>query len=116
MVTPTPSGFLVCCSSKRASVWLPLATLSALGFTGPIFVTLGAVLFLGEKVHGRRWAAVAIGFAGMLVIGLTLSVPVIYSRVLGQRAFFAVQGVASLGSVGLGLWMLYRLILSPDGL
>lgn len=54
--------------------------------------------------------------AGMMVIGLTLSVPVIYSRVLGQRAFFAVQGVASLGSVGLGLWMLYRLILSPDGL
>lgn len=54
--------------------------------------------------------------AGMLVIGLTLSVPVIYSRVLGQRAFFAVQGIASLGSVGLGLWMLYRLILSPDGL
>jgi hypothetical protein len=54
--------------------------------------------------------------AGMLVIGVTLSVPVIYSRVLGQRAFFAVQGVASLGSVGLGLWMLYRLILSPDGL
>ena len=54
--------------------------------------------------------------AGMLVIGLTLSVPVIYSRVLGQQAFFAVQGVASLGSVGLGLWMLYRLILSPDGL
>ena len=54
--------------------------------------------------------------AGMLVIGLTLRVPVIYSRVLGQQAFFAVQGVASLGSVGLGLWMLYRLILSPDGL
>ena len=54
--------------------------------------------------------------AGMLVIGLTLSVPVIYSRVIGQRAFFAVQGVASLGSVGLGLWMLYQLILSPDGL
>ena len=52
----------------EAAVWLPLATLSALGFTGPIFVTLGAVLFLGEKVHRRRWIAVAIGFAGMLVI------------------------------------------------
>jgi drug/metabolite transporter (DMT)-like permease len=52
----------------EASVWLPLATLSALGFTGPIFVTVGAVLFLGEKVHWRRWAAVAIGFAGMLII------------------------------------------------
>lgn len=53
---------------------------------------------------------------GMLVIGLTLSVPVIYSRAIGQRAFWAVQGAASLGSVGLGLWMLYRLVLSPEGL
>jgi hypothetical protein len=52
---------------------------------------------------------------GMLMIGLTLSVPVIYSQAIGQRAFFAVQGAASLGSVGLGLWMLYRLVLSPDG-
>lgn len=52
---------------------------------------------------------------GMLAIGLTLSVPVIYSRGIGQRAFFAVQGAASLGSVGLGLWMLYRFALSPDG-
>ena len=30
----------------EAVVWLPLATMAALGFTGPIFVTLGAVLFL----------------------------------------------------------------------
>jgi drug/metabolite transporter (DMT)-like permease len=52
----------------EASVWLPLATISALGFTGPIFVTLGAVLFLGEKVHWRRWAALGMGFLGMLVI------------------------------------------------
>lgn len=49
-------------------VWLPLATVAALGFTGPIFVTLGAVLFLHEKVHWRRWVAVAVGFLGMLVI------------------------------------------------
>jgi drug/metabolite transporter (DMT)-like permease len=52
----------------EAVFWLPLATMAALGFTGPIFVTLGAVLFLGEKVHRRRWVAVAIGFAGVLVI------------------------------------------------
>ncbi|HSI01606.1 MAG TPA: DMT family transporter [Reyranella sp.] len=52
----------------EAVVWLPLATMAALGFTGPIFVTVGAVLFLGEKVRVRRWIAVAIGFAGMLVI------------------------------------------------
>jgi drug/metabolite transporter (DMT)-like permease len=62
----------------EAVVSLPLATMAALGFTGPIFVTLGAVLFLGEKVHARRWIAVAIGFAGMLVIvrpGLMLMNP-----------------------------------------
>jgi drug/metabolite transporter (DMT)-like permease len=52
----------------EAVVWLPLATMAALGFTGPIFVTVGAVFFLGEKVRARRWIAVAIGFAGMLVI------------------------------------------------
>ncbi len=52
----------------EAVVWLPLATVAALGFTGPIFVTLGAVLFLHEKVHWRRWVAVAVGFLGMLVI------------------------------------------------
>jgi drug/metabolite transporter (DMT)-like permease len=58
----------------EAVVWLPLATMAGLGFTGPIFVTLGAVLFLHETVHWRRWVAVAVGFIGMLVIvrpGLT---------------------------------------------
>ncbi len=52
----------------EAAVWLPLATLAALGFTGPIFVTVGAVVFLRETVHWRRWAGVAVGFAGMVVI------------------------------------------------
>jgi len=52
----------------EAVVWLPLATMAALGFTGPIFVTIGAVLFLGETVRARRWLAVAVGFLGMLVI------------------------------------------------
>jgi len=52
-------------------VGLPLITLAevtALGFTGPIFVTIGAALFLGEKVRLRRWLAVAIGFAGAMII------------------------------------------------
>ena len=52
----------------EAVVWLPLATMAALGFTGPIFVTVGAVVFLRETVQWRRWAGVAVGFAGMLVI------------------------------------------------
>jgi drug/metabolite transporter (DMT)-like permease len=47
---------------------IPLATTAALSFTGPLFVTLGAALFLGEKVRARRWGAVLAGFAGVLVI------------------------------------------------
>ncbi|MDX1376157.1 MAG: DMT family transporter, partial [Burkholderiales bacterium] len=47
---------------------IPLATTAALSFTGPIFVTLGAALFLGETVRWPRWLAVAAGFIGVLVI------------------------------------------------
>ena len=47
---------------------IPLATTAALSFTGPLFVTLGAALFLGERVHRARWAGVVVGFAGVLVI------------------------------------------------
>lgn len=46
----------------------PLATVSALGFSAPIFATTLAMLLLGEVVRARRWAAIVIGFAGALVI------------------------------------------------
>lgn len=52
-------------------VALPLTTLAeitALGFTGPIFVTIGAALFLAEKVRLRRWMAVMVGFIGAMII------------------------------------------------
>src|SRR5262245_9656943 len=47
---------------------IPLATTAALSFSGPLFVTVGAALFLGERVHGARWMGVLAGFAGVLVI------------------------------------------------
>ncbi|MGG5808341.1 DMT family transporter [Falsiroseomonas sp. CW058] len=47
---------------------LPLATATALGFTMPLFLTALSVLLLGERVGWRRWTAVAVGFAGVLVI------------------------------------------------
>jgi drug/metabolite transporter (DMT)-like permease len=52
-------------------VALPLTTLAeitALGFTGPIFVTIGAALFLREDVRLRRWLAVMVGFIGAMII------------------------------------------------
>ena len=47
---------------------LPLADVISLTFGGPIFVTIGSILFLSEKVGFKRWSAVFIGFIGMLLI------------------------------------------------
>ena len=45
-----------------------LATASAILQAAPLVVTLGAVLFLGEKVGWRRWSAIAFGFLGVMLI------------------------------------------------
>jgi drug/metabolite transporter (DMT)-like permease len=47
---------------------LPLAQAVALSYSTPIFVTIAAVIFLHEQVRARRWAAVALGFVGVLII------------------------------------------------
>lgn len=47
---------------------IPLADLTALGFTAPLWATVLAVLLLGEVVRWRRWAATFIGFLGVVVI------------------------------------------------
>ena len=46
----------------------PLGTIAALSFTAPLFVTVGAVLLLGEVVRIRRIVALIAGFAGALII------------------------------------------------
>ncbi|HEX5545112.1 MAG TPA: hypothetical protein VFX10_06395 [Nitrospira sp.] len=52
---------------------------------------------------------------GMMVIGLTISVPVIYSRSISRRLFGTVQGLASIASVSVGIWMLVKLALPVAG-
>jgi drug/metabolite transporter (DMT)-like permease len=47
---------------------VPLATATAVNFTAPLFATLAAALVLHEDVRLRRWSAVVVGFAGVLVI------------------------------------------------
>jgi drug/metabolite transporter (DMT)-like permease len=47
---------------------VPLATATAVNFTAPLFATMAAALVLHEDVRLRRWAAVVIGFIGVLVI------------------------------------------------
>lgn len=47
---------------------IPLATASAILQSAPLAVTVGAALFLGERVGWRRWAAIGLGLAGVLMI------------------------------------------------
>ena len=54
--------------SVTAFTLLPMAEVFALIFLMPIFVTLLSVLFLKEHVGWRRWLAVFVGFAGVLVV------------------------------------------------
>jgi drug/metabolite transporter (DMT)-like permease len=47
---------------------LPLADAVLLNFTAPLFIPFVAILWLGEGVGGRLWAAIVIGFSGVLLI------------------------------------------------
>ena len=47
---------------------VPVTEASALGFTAPIILVVLGALVLHESVTPRRWVAIALGFAGMLVV------------------------------------------------
>lgn len=102
---------------------LPLGTAAALHQTLPLAMTLGAALFLGEKVGWRRWLAVALGFAGVLVIlrpsgeGLSglaaaASMTAVFSLAVRDLATRRVAGAVS--SLSLALWGSVAFI--PSGL
>ena len=64
----------VCCAlvamygGFTAVVHLPLADATALGFARSFFITIFAIVFLREIVGIRRWLAIMIGFAGVLIM------------------------------------------------
>tara|TARA_B100001123_G_scaffold410759_1_gene506226 strand:- start:473 stop:1297 length:825 start_codon:yes stop_codon:yes gene_type:complete len=47
---------------------LELAEVTSMAFSGPIWVVIFSILFLGEKIKTKRWIAVSLGFVGVLVI------------------------------------------------
>lgn len=47
---------------------IPIAEVTAIGYSSPIYVTILAALFLGERMHLRRIAAVMAAFVGVLLI------------------------------------------------
>lgn len=64
----TISEGLAAVSYIHALASLPLPNAAAILQALPLAVTMGAALFLGEEVGWRRWLAIAVGFAGVLVI------------------------------------------------
>ena len=55
-------------SAARAVMITTAALASAISFSAVLFVTLGAVLFLKEKVDGKTWAATIIGIIGVVIM------------------------------------------------
>ena len=51
-----------------ALIYLSLPEAVAINFVAPLLVTALSIPFLGEKVGPRRWAAIFVGFLGVLVI------------------------------------------------
>ncbi len=62
------SGLFGMVFTYGAVLLLPLAEATTLGFTAPMFAVLLAIMLHGEKVGPYRWSAVAIGFAGVVVV------------------------------------------------
>ena len=51
-----------------ALAYIPLTEAASISFTAPLIVTALSVPLLGEAVGWRRWAAVAVGFLGVLIV------------------------------------------------
>ncbi|MCT2399429.1 DMT family transporter [Novosphingobium mangrovi (ex Huang et al. 2023)] len=65
----------LCCNVGAATL-LPLPEATTLGFTSPLFAVVITALVLRDKVGVWRWTAVALGFAGVLIIAQPGSEPV----------------------------------------
>ena len=94
---------------------VPLSTVSAVLQAMPLAVTMGAALFLREPVGWRRWSAITVGFAGVLVVirpgmdgfqpaalWVLLTVAGLALRDLAARAIPAQYSTAQVSAWGLG--------------
>lgn len=64
-----------------------LADTTAIGFTGPIFIMIGAAWLFKEKMRWERWVAAIIGFGGVLIV--------VAPKLTGQGGFYNLVMLAS---------------------
>ncbi len=62
------SGFIATMGTFYAVANAPLAIALSINYTAPLFATVGAVLFLRERIRARRVAGLVVGFIGMLIV------------------------------------------------
>ncbi len=94
------SGFIATTCTFYAVSHAPMATALSINYTAPLFATVGAVLFLGEKIHARRVAALIVGFAGMLIVvrpgALPLTPGVLAAMVSAVATAFSIIAIRQL--------------------
>ena len=61
-------GFMFLLTYFPGAAMVPVSDSQALIFTSPLFATVMAVIFLGEKVRARRVTALIVGFCGAVII------------------------------------------------
>ncbi len=93
---------------------LPLAEVTALGFTMPLFLTVLSIPILGEKVGIRRASAVVVGFIGVLLIlrpgasdvPLGPALVVVFGAVCWAMAMIAIRRMGEQGesNVAIVVW------------
>ncbi|MFN3524555.1 MAG: DMT family transporter [Paracoccus sp. (in: a-proteobacteria)] len=74
--------------------YMPLADVMAFWMAAPIYVVAISPFLLGERVSARTWGAVAVGFAGVLILlapSLQISGPGAIFALLGTAAFAAIM-------------------------
>jgi hypothetical protein len=92
----------------------PLCIGMAHGLAGSAALLLLVVASAGSVIEGLIYIAVfgCGSILGMMLVGLALSLPIVWSLRLGRPLFLAVQGMASVGSITLGCWMVYRILVA----
>jgi drug/metabolite transporter (DMT)-like permease len=107
--------------------YLPLADAVTFYLAGPIYVTALSVILLGETVGWRRWSAVVVGFAGVVLAlrpsAASFTLPALIA--LGGSIFFAVLMVTTrmlrhtsdmvLISGQIGATLLFGVVFAPFG-
>lgn len=114
---------------------VPLPTVSAVLQVMPLAVTLGAAVFLREPVGWRRWSAIAVGMAGVilvirpgfegfrptvlwvLVTVVALAVRDLATRVVPRQfsdAQISAWGLMAVTALGAGMMVFTRTAVVPD--